>query len=304
MASLIRQVALVSESSRVSFDEVAVVSAALQKQALRDLAPVWDISASVDPFARLEDVPLGYWPMIVKDNIGFPGAAGIHLDKDGQPYALITSSNDNDIWSLTASHELLEMLVDPFGNQLEEGDSPKPDQGRVQFLVEVCDPSEAAQYAYTVNGVLVSDFYTPRYFDPVASPAIRYSFTNSIKEPRDVLPGGYLSWLEPVSGDWWQETWFGNVHNFRNLGPLDASNGSFRSQIDNITYQATEEAILPGRAATMAAGLASNVGRTDAQKASHAKAVALHAQIAKISAADEEHASTQTVDRRRAGRRK
>ncbi len=40
MASLIRQVALVSESRRVTFKELAKVSAALQKQASRDLAQV------------------------------------------------------------------------------------------------------------------------------------------------------------------------------------------------------------------------------------------------------------------------
>ena len=57
------------------------------------------------------------------------------------------------------------MLVDPFGDKLKAGDSPKADQGRVLFLVEVSDPSEAKEFAYTVNGVLVSDFYTPSFFD-------------------------------------------------------------------------------------------------------------------------------------------
>ena len=84
--------------------------------------------ATVDAFARLEDVPLGYWRMVVKDNIGF-NAAGIHLDKDNQPFALITASPDIDAWALTASHETLEMLVDPFGNRVMAGDSPMNGQG-------------------------------------------------------------------------------------------------------------------------------------------------------------------------------
>ena len=128
----------------------------------------------MDSFPRLEDVPVGYWPMIVKDDIGQPGAAGVHLDKDGQPFALIEMS---DSWSLTASHEMLEMLADPFGNRVIAGRSPKQGQGRVEFLVEVCDPSEAAQFGYTSNDILVSDFYTPHFFDPVHSAATRYSFT-------------------------------------------------------------------------------------------------------------------------------
>jgi hypothetical protein len=77
------------------------------------------------------------------DDIGTPGAAGIHEDKNGQPFALVTASSNLDEWSSTASHEALEMLIDPFGNRLVAGDSPKSDQGRVSFLVEVCDPSPA-----------------------------------------------------------------------------------------------------------------------------------------------------------------
>jgi hypothetical protein len=44
------------------------------------------------------------------------------------------------------------MLVDPSGNRTQIGDSPKSNQGRVEFLVEVCDPSEAANFGYSVNG--------------------------------------------------------------------------------------------------------------------------------------------------------
>jgi hypothetical protein len=253
---LLRQVALVSESSKISASDVASVSAALQKQASRDIIQFWGINATVDAFPRLEDVPTGYWPVIVMDDIQTPGAAGVHEDKNGQPFALVTSSDKLEGWSLTASHEMIEMLVDPFGNRLMAGDSPKADQGRVQILVEACDPSEAAEYAYTVNGVLVSDFYTPRFFDPVAAQGVRYSFTGAIEEPRQVLRGGYLSWQDVASGSWWQETWFdGDSPSFRSLGPLTADNGSFRSQIDRLTSKETIAAMAPGLKASRVAGI-------------------------------------------------
>src|SRR3979409_769933 len=127
MAALIRQLALVSESQQIPDSDVLKVSAALQKQATRDLAPIWEVSATVDTFKTLEDVPQGYWPMVVMDDIGIRGAAGIHEDRNGQPFALITASADLDTWSLTASHEALEMLVDPQGNRLVAGDSPMTD---------------------------------------------------------------------------------------------------------------------------------------------------------------------------------
>ena len=160
---LTNNLALVSEVNGHDPSDVARVAAALQKQATRDFGPIWEVSATVDAFPKLEDVPVGYWPMIVQTDIDMPGAAGVHMDKDGQPFALIAMS---DSWSLTASHEMLEMLGDPFGQRVIAGKSPKRGQGRVEFLVEVCDPSEAEQYAYTVNDILVSDFYTPRFFDP------------------------------------------------------------------------------------------------------------------------------------------
>ena len=201
-------------------------------------------------------MPDGYWPMIIRDDIKTPGAAGVHEDEDGQPFALIAASSNLDTWSLTASHEMLEMLVDPFGNRQVTGDSPKRGQARVSFLVEVCDPSEAATFAYTANGILVSDFYTPHYFDPVAAVAVRYSFTGAIKKPRQVLRGGYLSWKDPVSGHWWQETWFsGGAPKFRDLGKLTSKAESLRSLIDRFTAVETEKAIAKGRKSSDFAGL-------------------------------------------------
>jgi len=233
---VLRHVGIVSETRSLSFSELSRVGAALQKQAIRDLAPVWEKQSTVHAFGRLEDVPIGTWPIIVEENIHVSGAEGIHEDDDGQPFALVTLS---DGWSLTASHELIEMLVDPFGRRLTEGQSPKPDQGRVQFLVEPCDPSEAAEFAYVIDGVTVSDFYTPKYFSTVFNPADRYSHTGAISKPRQVLQGGYLSWHDPVTDEWFQETFFqGNQPRFRNLGRLTGSRKSFRRQIYELTHEA------------------------------------------------------------------
>ena len=253
MAKLIKHIALVSESKLVSNGDLLIVAAALQKQATRDVAPIWEIAATVDAFDSLEDVPLDYWPMIVQDNIGYD-AAGIHLDESKQPYALISSSASRDVWSLTASHEALEMLVDPFGDRLVAGDSAKSGQGRVNFLVEVCDPSEAADFAYSINSVLVSDFYTPHFFDPVPAAGVRYSYTGSIRKPRTVLKGGYLSWVVVETNEWWQERWFqGKKPTFKKLGKFDGS-ASIRSQVDRVTWEYTAKAIEGGRQRASLAG--------------------------------------------------
>ena len=101
----------------------------------------------------------------------------------------------------------MEMLVDPFGRRMVAGDVPQElGQGRVSYLVEVCDPCEFAAFAYSSNAIRVSDFYTPAYFDPVYADGVQYSFTGAVKGPRQVLNGGYLSWQE--RGIWWQATKF------------------------------------------------------------------------------------------------
>ena len=115
----IHHIALVPEMG-VDASQLARVSAALQKQVSRDLAPIWGISATVDAFPRLEDLPAGYWPLVLTyRELGTD--AGIHVDERGQPFALVEMSPS---WSLTASHLCLEMLSDPFGNRMLAGLSP------------------------------------------------------------------------------------------------------------------------------------------------------------------------------------
>jgi hypothetical protein len=247
--ALLSQVAIVSESPTVTFDEVARVSAAIQKQVARDLESCWDVRATVDAFATLDEVPGGYWPVIVRDDIG-RDSAGAHCDHQGQPMALVTAE-PAQLWSLTASHEVLEMLVDPFQNRLVAGQSPEIGQGRVEFLVEVADPVSDRQFAYTVNGLMVSDFYTPHYFDPVAASGVQYSFKGALREPRQVLTGGYLSWHDSVSGEWWQQSWFGgDAPIIRSIGQLQPECG-LRSAIDRKTEQ-YRMSVEPGRPASSA----------------------------------------------------
>jgi hypothetical protein len=256
MSALIRQVALVSLTDTVPAATVMQISATLQKQATRDLGPVWDVSATVDAFEHLGQVPVGTWPVIIGGSVP-PGAGGFHTDQNGQPLALVRASADINVLCQTCSHEMIEMLVDPFGSRFVPGDSPMPDQGRVNFLLEACDPSEGAQFGYTVNNLLVSDFYTPHYFDPVQSSGVRYSFTGAITEPRQVLQGGYLSWQEPISKHFFQERRIDTDQpDFEDLGiPTDA-NQTPREFIDRATDRYTRSAIEVGRkSAEMASNL-------------------------------------------------
>jgi hypothetical protein len=232
-------VALLSNTKQLSFAALSEIGAAIQKQVLRDFSPAWEIQATVDVFATQDQVPIDYWHVMVTDEIDDPTAEGYHRTDHGQPFALVAFDED---CSVNLSHEVLEMLADPCGSSLKAGDSVKPGQGRVQYLVEVCDPLQLS--TYSVNEVRVCDFYTPHYFDPVAADGVSYSFTRAISKPRQVLKGGYLTFFDPVTQHWFQQRWFdGNapeivdVSQENNIGTasLRSLGKSPREMIDRVT---------------------------------------------------------------------
>jgi hypothetical protein len=216
-------VALVSLTRDIPTRYLLQAAAAVQKQITRDFTPYWGLRATVDAFEDLSSVPSDYHPVVVFGDaqelmgqlefaIGEEYAAdlvddfdrerlgGLHLNAfTRQPFALVASS---DTWSVTMSHEVLELLADPFGNRLIAAAHPRDPEQRVKYLLEVCDPCQAVWYP--VNGVPVSDFYTPRYFDPVAVDRSRYSFTGALEYPLQILDGGYLSWIDPEDSGLYQ----------------------------------------------------------------------------------------------------
>ena len=217
------RVALVSEVKALSQTDLARIAAALQKQVERDLQPIWGVKGTVEAFADQTEIPRGYWPIIIKRDIGVGGALGVHLDKNGEPFALVTYSEKMDQMTLTASHEMLGMLVDPFGNRLVNAPSPKPeDNGKiVGYLVEIAQPVEGTKRAYTIDGVMVSDFVTPAFYGIAASKDRKYSLTGAAKVPGQILQDGYMTWHDMTTGEWWQVTWFGgDKPQYRNLGKL------------------------------------------------------------------------------------
>jgi hypothetical protein len=236
MSILTAHVALVSDTPSVTLSQVTTVAAALQKQVSRDFGPIWSVNATVNAFDALESVPVDYWPVILRDDIQEPGAAGYHTDDHGQPFSLVQVDNT---WPLTASHETLEMLADPFGNRTIAGappsQAPAPISGfnRVVYLVEVADPCESDQFSYKVNGVQVSDFLTEHYYDPNGAAGVRYSFRNHIREPHTVLEGGYVSFGNPVDNHWYQIIVQNGKVGTRDLGVISSRSGmSLREAVD------------------------------------------------------------------------
>lgn len=198
-----RRIGLASRTPHVSFIALSKIAAALNVQVTRDLQPIWGVTASVIALSDPDSIEPGIWPIYIEDSIP-ENALGLHLTDHQQPYAKVRMG---DTWSLTVSHECLEMLIDPSGNRLVSSSGiainaqneiiDLPD-AKYEYLVEVCDPSEHPDNAYTIDDVLVSDFYTPNFFDPIRASGVRYSFTGKLTKPRHILQGGYISWFNPA----------------------------------------------------------------------------------------------------------
>ena len=122
---------------------------------------------------------------------------------------------------------------------------PGNETGQYGYLVEACDPCEDNSYAYTINGIAVSDFITPHFYDPVMTSGTRYSFGGNIKAPRQILPGGYISFVDPIKDEWEQILWVDHSKppELTVLGPAPKDK-SLREWIDSMA---------PSKSATAAA---------------------------------------------------
>ena len=227
-----RHIAVINQSENLTPDDLARASAAVQKQVVNDFAPVWGETATVDAFPSAEAMPQGYWPVFVQDDIGI-NVPGIHLSDGGEKaFALVLFTGSK--WTMTLSHEILDLLIDPFGKTFVTGPSVKPEQATVEYLVEVCDPCQSDDCGYPVNGVLVSDFVTPAYYKAFGPG--RYSFAGNVTEPRTVKPFSYLSWRDPLTEEWWQLRDTGDGPETRRITvDVSLANIHLRGMIDRAT---------------------------------------------------------------------
>jgi hypothetical protein len=235
------QVGLVDFTGLLDPSLMDSAAAALTIQVTRDLPQFWPIQATVRVLPDKNRIPAGVWPVQLVASLP-PGEGGFHTDKNHQPYAKVIASPSSSDWTIDASHEILEMLVDPYGNRLQssqsieiDGNSIKDGTGEFEYLVEACDPCEANDYAYPIQGIAVSDFITPHFYDPITTPGTRYSFTGAIKAPRQILPGGYISFVNTEAGEIQQILWVdpNSPPQLNDLGPADG--GNLREFVDRKT---------------------------------------------------------------------
>lgn len=201
------KVNIINASTVVSDEEAARVVAALSLQVARDFAPAWGVYAELIFTPKGGVIMEGAWQLIILDNSDQAGALGYHdLTRQGMPIGKIFAKTDIDFglaWSVTASHELLEMLIDPSINLTAFVEDEK---GPRLYAYEVADAPEDDQFGYQIDGILVSNFVYPAWFEGFWKPdETKFDHRGLIHNPFELLPGGYISMYDIRSGNGWQQ---------------------------------------------------------------------------------------------------
>lgn len=194
-------IAITNQSTVLSDAEVQAVIPALQKQVTDDFRPYYQQDCTLTFLSKDHPLTDGWWQIVIVDDPDQAGALGYHeLSSQNTPLGKVFAKLDLQAgykWTVTISHELLEMLADPWVNWVAMGSDGK------LYALEVADPVEADDLGYEIDGVQVSDFITPSWFEPTEFG--RYDFKFHLDARLKLAPGGYISVLDPNSG-WLQLT--------------------------------------------------------------------------------------------------
>jgi len=160
--------------------------AAMQAYVSQYVAPVWGTPAKL---VKSTGFKKNAWAMVFLDNADAPGALAYHdLTPEGLPISKVfvkTTLDNGDLVSVSASHELVEMLVDPAINMMTTGPDPK-----TIYAYESADPVEAL--SFKVNGIPMSDFVYPAYFEVFHKPgSVKFDQLKKVTRPFQILAGGY-----------------------------------------------------------------------------------------------------------------
>jgi hypothetical protein len=202
------KVAVINASTVLTNADIEKALPALQTQVHRDFAPAWGVDADLSFVPKGQQPPAGAWWLALLDNSDQAGALGYHdVTSEGLPLGKVFAGTDKQYgynWTVTTSHELLEMLADPeidltvFVQKIATA-------GEL-YAYEVCDACEADQYGYQISGVVVSDFVYPAWFESFRKAgSTQFDHQKRINTPFKLLPGGYIGVYDVKSGSGWTQ---------------------------------------------------------------------------------------------------
>jgi hypothetical protein len=191
-------IAILNQSTLISDSDAAAMTEAIASQVRLDAAPLWDRTpAAVVFYTDPRAVPAAAHGIALVNTIQDQpqGVLGFHTENQGgKLWGVVAAKPELDSgakptsgdWSVSSvlSHEVLEMFIDPNCNLWSNDDKGSA------YSFEVCDPVEAP--TYDVNGISVSNFVTPSWFDPLAAAHAQFDKLGHLTKPFSILKGGYV----------------------------------------------------------------------------------------------------------------
>ena len=158
--------------------------------------PVWGTPAKL---VKTTTFRKGAWALALLDDADVANALGYHdLTPDGLPFAKVFVKSTLAVRqkvSVTACHELAEMLVDPAINLCSTGPH------NLFYAYETADAVEEVEFS--INGLALSDFVYPAWFEAFHKPgSTRFDYAKRVTRPFQILRGGYMSVFK--NGTWTQ----------------------------------------------------------------------------------------------------
>ncbi|HXX02053.1 MAG TPA: hypothetical protein VEJ00_12630 [Candidatus Acidoferrales bacterium] len=202
------QISVINESTVLSDGDVIPVVTALQQQVTNDFRPIWGTDAELKMIPQGTQPPAGTWWLVILDDSDQAGALGYHdLTTDGLPLGKVFAASDlkaGTSWTVTASHELLEMLADPNINLTVFVQNANT--SGTLYAYEVCDACEDDSLGYQINNILVSDFVYPAWFENFRTQgSTQFDRMNKMQNPLQLLPNGYIGVFNVSDGTGWQQ---------------------------------------------------------------------------------------------------
>ncbi len=192
--------------------EVQTVLRCVNQQIALDFEPYWHVSARLRleamgakfnrqrPLQLRGDAILYLWDRHadVNDSVGYH-----YKNHQGLPFGFVFTQIAKQLsepWSVTLSHEALELIADPESNTVVAGPHPGQRHRYAFYWYEVCDAVQ--DETYRILGVDVSNFVLPSYFSATPKAGSRHDFLGHLHKgkrlaPFGVNPGGYMGYYDP-----------------------------------------------------------------------------------------------------------
>jgi len=201
-------------------ESVLPVLRAINRQLAEDFFPYWGQHAMLRLEGRATTRPdreklpelRGDGILYLRDEADVPDALGYHDENNvGLPCGFVFTELSRELgepYTVTLSHEALELIGDANVNKLASGPHPGDPTKWVLHWYEMCDAVQAE--TYEIDGVAVSNFVLPLYFTPEEQIGGRNDFLGRAYNGKTlrsfgVNRGGYVGFLNPESNE--METW-------------------------------------------------------------------------------------------------